>query len=183
MPQSRKPAAGVRHHDGIRTSQFARRPCAWTGANADVTGETGPPIASGRPRRGDRWLRHRAGVLRPDSRSRPRTTAVGFSPWPAMRRDRTLARRPAGPVGSRRLAFFRSPAKAAITLGTPTRPPRLARRLQHAWWYRAGAGDPGQRLADPLVFRAAGRLPTKCIAVVGTAGWRGVVSPFGDDLK
>ena len=75
------------------------------------------------------------------------------------------------------------PPKLLITLGTPTRPPRLARRLQHAWWYRAGAGDPGQRLADPLVFRAAGRLPTKCIAVVGTAGWRGVVSPFGDDLN
>ena len=50
-------------------------------------------------------------------------------------------------------------------------------------WYRAGAGDPGQRLADPLVFRSAGRLPTKCIAVVGTAGWRGAVSLFGDDLN
>jgi hypothetical protein len=65
-----------------------------------------------------------------------------------------------------------------ITLGSPTRPPRLARRLRDVWLYRRLAGECGQLLADP-VFLASLHAPTVPHTVIaGTRGWPSHVGPF-----
>ena len=65
-----------------------------------------------------------------------------------------------------------------VTLGTPTRPPRLARRLRNTWLYKRLAGDCGQLLAnaDFLETLPVPRVPYTAIA--GTRGWRTDLGPF-----
>jgi hypothetical protein len=70
-----------------------------------------------------------------------------------------------------------------VTLGSPTRPPRLARRLRNVWLYRRLAGDCGQLLAD-ADFLASLHVPqVPYTAIAGTRGWRNKVGPFGGALN
>jgi len=65
-----------------------------------------------------------------------------------------------------------------VTLGTPTRPPRLARLLRNVWLYRRLAGECGQLLAD-ADFLASLHVPcVPSIAIAGTRGWPQHVGPF-----
>lgn len=65
-----------------------------------------------------------------------------------------------------------------VMLGTPNRPPRLARRF-HRWWpYRLVNGECGQLLAEPAFFD---RLPVPGVpttVIAGTKGWPRPVSLF-----
>lgn len=70
-----------------------------------------------------------------------------------------------------------------VTLGTPTRPPRLARRLRDVWLYRRLAGECGQLLAN-AEFLAALYVPAiPYTAIAGTRGWPRNVGPFRDALN
>ena len=66
-------------------------------------------------------------------------------------------------------------------LGSPTRSPRIARKLQRWWPYRFVHGDCGQLLADPRRMDAvpSPNIPTTVIA--GTKGWRAQASPFAGE--
>lgn len=68
-----------------------------------------------------------------------------------------------------------------IMLGTPNRSPRLARRFEHAWWYRLLNGDAGDLLAreSRLAEIPSPELPATVIA--GTRGLNGRWSPFGNE--
>jgi hypothetical protein len=70
-----------------------------------------------------------------------------------------------------------------ILLGTPSRPPRLARRLQRRWPYRLVNGECGQLLARPDFFTGLPPMVVPCTIVAGTGGWRGRWSPFGQDAN
>jgi hypothetical protein len=70
-----------------------------------------------------------------------------------------------------------------IMLGTPSRPPRLARRLQRLWPYRLVNGECGQLLALAEFFTGLPRMVVPCTIVAGTGGWRGRWSPFGQDAN
>lgn len=68
-----------------------------------------------------------------------------------------------------------------IVLGTPHRPPRLA-RLAWRWLpFRLLAQDCGRLLANPSEFPQLSELDIPMTAIVGTAGPCGRYSPFGDD--
>ena len=70
-----------------------------------------------------------------------------------------------------------------VMLGTPNRPPRLARRLCRNWVYRVLCGDSGQLLARDDFFE---QLPPPAIPytiVAGAAGHRGRFSLFGSDTN
>ena len=70
-----------------------------------------------------------------------------------------------------------------VMLGTPNRPPRLARRFGTFLPFRLATGDPGQRLSDPQFF-ADLPLPTMPYTIIaGTAGFRGRLGPFGTDVN
>lgn len=98
--------------------------------------------------------------------------------------------RPAGLVGHSlgglllRLALPAAPGlvvRRLVMLGTPGRPPRLARRAWGWLAFRRLAGSCGALLADP---RAIGAVPAPAVPytlVAGTAGPRGRFSPFGPD--
>jgi hypothetical protein len=65
-----------------------------------------------------------------------------------------------------------------VTLGTPTKPPLLARRLRDVWLFRRLAGECGQRLAD-ADFLAALHVPrVPYTAIAGTRGWPRHLGPF-----
>jgi len=68
-----------------------------------------------------------------------------------------------------------------IMLGTPNRPPRLARRLQRLWPYRLVNGECGRLLARAEFFTGLPPMAVPCTIVAGTGGWRGGWSPFGHD--
>ena len=68
-----------------------------------------------------------------------------------------------------------------FTLGTPNRSPMLARRLKHRLWFRLLHGDAGQLLGDSARMQALPPLCVRCTAIVGTRGWVGGRSPFGDE--
>jgi hypothetical protein len=72
------------------------------------------------------------------------------------------------------------PARVVL-LGTPNQSPRLARRLQRFWPYRAVLGEAGQLLAQPAFFAELPRLPVPGTVVVGVRGLGGRWSPFGDE--
>jgi pimeloyl-ACP methyl ester carboxylesterase len=72
---------------------------------------------------------------------------------------------------------------ALITVGSPVTPPRLACRFKYQWWFPQGAGDCGQRLAEPLFFDRLSLPPVPWLQIAGTAGWRGRRSPFGNELN
>ena len=68
--------------------------------------------------------------------------------------------------------------RCVVMLGTPNRPPRLARRFQHWRLYRWANGESGQLLAQPEFFA---RLPIPEVpltVIAGTRGWLRGVSLF-----
>jgi hypothetical protein len=68
-----------------------------------------------------------------------------------------------------------------IMLGTPNRPPRLARMLGSYWMYRRLMGECGANLASSM-FYAELPVPTLPYTIIaGTAGPRGRWSPFGEE--
>jgi len=73
--------------------------------------------------------------------------------------------------------------KLLVTLGSPTRPPRLARRLRNVWLYRRFAGECGQLLADADFLATLHVPPVPYTAIAGTRGWPTNVGPFGDTLN
>ena len=84
-----------------------------------------------------------------------------------------------------RAALADFPAEATlprllVTLGTPTRPPRLARLLRNAWLYRRLAGECGQLLANGEFLASLHVPPVQSTAIAGTRGWPNYVGPFGD---
>lgn len=73
------------------------------------------------------------------------------------------------------------PPEHLVMLGTPNRPPRLARRLGVHWVYRRLMGECGVNLTSEDFYAA---LPAPIIPytiVAGTAGPRGRWSPFGHE--
>jgi hypothetical protein len=66
-----------------------------------------------------------------------------------------------------------------VMLGTPNRPPRLARRFRTWWPFWITGGDSGHRLGDPEFFAALPRPAVPYTIIAGTGGYRGRRSPFG----
>ena len=66
-----------------------------------------------------------------------------------------------------------------ITLGTPTRVPRLARQARRLTIFRKVTGQVGERLIDERTFDAFSEVSFPWTAISGTRGWRGRWSPFG----
>jgi hypothetical protein len=70
-----------------------------------------------------------------------------------------------------------------VTLGSPTRPPRLASRLRDVWLYRRLAGECGQLLADADFLRSLHVPSVPYTAIAGTRGWPRHVGPFRGALN
>ncbi len=68
-----------------------------------------------------------------------------------------------------------------ILLATPNHSPRLARRFEHAWWYRMLNGDAGAMLAHESRMAAIPNVDVPCTMISGTRGISGRWSPFGDE--
>jgi hypothetical protein len=68
-----------------------------------------------------------------------------------------------------------------IMLGTPNRPPRLARQLGGYWMYRRLMGECGANLASTLFYADLPVPPVPYTIIAGSAGPRGRWSPFGDE--
>jgi hypothetical protein len=68
-------------------------------------------------------------------------------------------------------------------LGTPNRPPRLARRLHRLWPYRLVNGECGRLLAQAEFFLGLPPMAVPCTIVAGTGGRRSRWSPFGPDAN
>jgi hypothetical protein len=66
-------------------------------------------------------------------------------------------------------------------LGTPNRPPRLARTLGVRWVYRRIMGECGVNLSSALFYASLPLPQVPYTIVAGTAGPRGRWSPFGDE--
>ncbi len=66
-----------------------------------------------------------------------------------------------------------------IMLATPNHSPRLARRFEHAWWYRLLNGDAGAMLAHESRMAAIPDVEVPCTIIAGTRGIGGRRSPFG----
>lgn len=66
-----------------------------------------------------------------------------------------------------------------ITLGSPTRPPRVAQRLRDRWLYRRFSGESGQRLADAAFLATIARVGVPWVAIAGTRGLEHPRGPFG----
>jgi pimeloyl-ACP methyl ester carboxylesterase len=65
-----------------------------------------------------------------------------------------------------------------VMLGTPNRPPQLARRF-HRWWpYRLVNGQCGQLLAAPEFFAGLPPPTVPTTVIAGTKGWPRALSPF-----
>jgi pimeloyl-ACP methyl ester carboxylesterase len=82
-----------------------------------------------------------------------------------------------------RAALARWPAERPlprhiVMLGTPNRPPRLARRF-HRWWpYRVVNGQCGQLLAEPEFFVGLPRPEAPTTVIAGTKSWPRFLSLF-----
>lgn len=72
-------------------------------------------------------------------------------------------------------------ARHLVMLGTPNRPPRLARRLGVHWVYRRLLGECGVNLTSPDFYAGLPVPEIPYTIVAGTAGPRGRWSPFGDE--
>jgi hypothetical protein len=68
-----------------------------------------------------------------------------------------------------------------VMLGTPNRPPRLARRLGVRWVYRRLMGECGVNLSSEPFYASLPPPAVPYTIVAGTAGPRGRWSPFGDE--
>jgi hypothetical protein len=66
-----------------------------------------------------------------------------------------------------------------IMLGTPNRPPRLARVLGVRWVYRRIMGECGVNLSSAQFYASLPLPPVPYTIVAGTAGPKGRWSPFG----
>jgi hypothetical protein len=73
------------------------------------------------------------------------------------------------------------PPAHLIMLGTPNRPPRLARRLGVHWAYRRLMGECGVNLTSAAFYAALPVPQVPRTIIAGTAGPRGRWSPFGDE--
>lgn len=87
-----------------------------------------------------------------------------------------------------RAAFIDWPGHLArpahlITLGTPTRVPRLVHRARKLWPYRLLGGEAGQLLADATFLDALNSCALRWTAISGTRGWRGRWAPFDGELN
>jgi hypothetical protein len=79
-------------------------------------------------------------------------------------------------------ATFANPAQV-VMLGTPNRPPRLAAfawKLPLFQWF---AGQCGGNLANPAFFQQLPGLQSPYTIIAGTAGPRGFLSPFGEEVN
>lgn len=79
--------------------------------------------------------------------------------------------------------FDGTPPDHLIMLGTPNRPPRLARRLGGHWVYRRLLGECGVHLTSPEFYAALLVPHVPCTIIAGTAGPRGRWSPVGGELN
>ncbi|HUF35995.1 MAG TPA: hypothetical protein VMN37_08595 [Gemmatimonadales bacterium] len=70
-----------------------------------------------------------------------------------------------------------------VMLATPSRPPRLARRLRELWPYRLLCGECGQLLASRDFFHRLPPPPGPYTIIAGSGGPRGRRSPFGEDAN
>ena len=68
--------------------------------------------------------------------------------------------------------------RCIVMLGTPNRPPRLARRFQHWRLYRWVNGESGQLLAQPEFFARLPNPEVPFTVIAGTRGWLPRVSLF-----
>jgi hypothetical protein len=68
-----------------------------------------------------------------------------------------------------------------VMLATPNHSPRLARRFEHAWWYRLLNGDAGDMLAHESRLAAIPDVEVPCTIIAGTRGINGRWSPFGNE--
>jgi len=75
------------------------------------------------------------------------------------------------------------PPRLLVTLGSPTRPPRIARSLRDVWLYRRLAGECGQLLADADFLRSLHVPSVPYTAIAGTRGWPRHVGPFRGALN
>jgi hypothetical protein len=73
------------------------------------------------------------------------------------------------------------PPAHLIMLGTPNRPPRLARRYRRLWPYRWINGECGQLLATPDFFAGLPPLSIPYTIIAGTGGRCRGVGPFPTD--
>ncbi|HEX2220787.1 MAG TPA: hypothetical protein VHG35_18455 [Gemmatimonadales bacterium] len=76
-----------------------------------------------------------------------------------------------------------TPPAHLIMLGTPNRPPRLARRLGVHWVYRRLLGECGINLTSPEFYAALPVPKVPYTIIAGTAGPRGRWSPAGGELN
>ncbi len=71
-----------------------------------------------------------------------------------------------------------------VMLGTPNQLPRLA---PHAWQllppFRWWTGQCGYNLTDPSFFASLPKIKSPYTIVAGTGGYRGFLSPFGNELN
>jgi hypothetical protein len=70
-----------------------------------------------------------------------------------------------------------------ITLGTPTRVPRLATIALRLGAFRVLTGQAGAMLEDDRTFRVLETLPCPWIAISGSRGWHGAWSPFAGEAN
>lgn len=70
-----------------------------------------------------------------------------------------------------------------VMLGTPNQPPRLASRACQLLPFRWITGQCGLNLASLDFYQALPGLQSPYTIIAGTGGFRGPLSPFGDDLN
>lgn len=70
-----------------------------------------------------------------------------------------------------------------ITLGTPTRVPRLAKIALRLRALRFLAGQAGAKLGEDQTFRVLERLPCPWTAICGSRGWGEILSPFAGEAN
>jgi hypothetical protein len=75
------------------------------------------------------------------------------------------------------------PARHFVMLGTPNRPPRLARMLHRYPPFHWAFGDCGRFLASPAEYERLPPLAVPHTVIAGTAGPCGRLSPFGADAN
>lgn len=75
------------------------------------------------------------------------------------------------------------PPRHLIMLGTPNRPPRLARALGVYWVYRRLMGECGINLSSLAFYATLPRPFIPYTIIAGTAGPRGRWSPFGHEVN
>lgn len=80
-------------------------------------------------------------------------------------------------------ADFERPPAHLIMLGTPNRPPRLARRFGAVRLYRWVNGECGQVLAQPHFFEQLRPPPVPYTIIAGTKGWSRPAGPFADEAN